>query len=62
MRPTPAHYVARHVERVRDAGGVRTSVDLTAQALEALAKLRLAQGYRSNSEAICAALTALAGA
>jgi hypothetical protein len=62
MRPTHAHYVARHAERVRGAGGTRTTVDLTAQALEALAKLRQAGRYRSNSEAICAALTALAGA
>lgn len=57
--PTPARRaaVAAHADRVRSAGGVRTSVDLDAQAVDDLAFIReRIAGVRSTSEAVRGAL------
>jgi hypothetical protein len=55
-----AHHTAAHTDRLRQSGGKRTSVNLTAQALEDIAEIRKRwPDAASDSEVICAALYCL---
>lgn len=49
---------AAAIERLAAAGGRRVTVALDADTLAALARLRAAGGYRSDTEAIAAAIRA----
>lgn len=56
--PTATARAAAAIERLTAAGGRRLTVALDAETVAALARLREAGGYRSDTEAVVAAIRA----